>query len=65
VMLQRAADVAALLKDDNTYIYVCGLKGMETGVIEALKSICDGAGIDWAATAQAMKTQGRIHLETY
>jgi benzoyl-CoA 2,3-epoxidase subunit A len=65
VMLQRAADVAALLKDDNTYIYVCGLKGMETGVIEALKSICDGAGLDWVATAQAMKTQGRIHLETY
>ncbi len=65
VMLQRAADVAALLKDSNTYIYVCGLKGMEAGVVAALKTICEGAGLDWAALAQAMKTQGRIHLETY
>jgi hypothetical protein len=38
---------------------------METGVIEALKSICDGAGMDWAGIAAAMKVQGRIHLETY
>ncbi len=65
VMLQRSSDVAELLKDSNTYLYVCGLKGMEAGVIAALESICRGASMDWASTAQAMKTQGRIHLETY
>ncbi len=65
VMLSRANDVAALLKDSNTYIYVCGLKGMESGVIAALNTIATGAGLDWAATAQQMKAQGRIHLETY
>ena len=27
VMKKRAADIAALLKDDNTYIYVCGPEG--------------------------------------
>jgi benzoyl-CoA 2,3-epoxidase subunit A len=65
LMRQRRADVAALLNDDNTYIYVCGLKGMEAGVIDALKDIATDAGMDWAALSQAMKQQGRVHLETY
>jgi benzoyl-CoA 2,3-epoxidase subunit A len=65
VMRARSAEVAALLQDENTYIYVCGLKGMETGVIDALRDIATQAGMDWNATAQTMKVQGRIHLETY
>ena len=37
VMRERATDVAALLNDGNTHIYVCGLKGMEAGVLEVLR----------------------------
>jgi benzoyl-CoA 2,3-epoxidase subunit A len=65
VMIERASDVAALLKDEQTYIYVCGLKGMETGVLEALETIAKQAGMDWQAQALTMKSQGRIHFETY
>jgi benzoyl-CoA 2,3-epoxidase subunit A len=65
VMRQRASDVAALLKDENTYVYVCGLKGMEAGVIAALTDIATQAGMDWPRLAQDMKLQGRMHLETY
>jgi benzoyl-CoA 2,3-epoxidase subunit A len=32
---ERSADIAALLKDANTYFYVCGLKSMEEGVLLA------------------------------
>ena len=64
-MRDRAADIAALLKDANTCFYVCGLKSMEEGVVMALRDIAQGAGMDWEAVAADLKKQGRLHLETY
>jgi len=64
-MRERAADIAALLKDANTFFYVCGLKSMEEGVVMALRDIVQGAGMDWEAVATDLKKQGRLHLETY
>ncbi|MDY7578418.1 benzoyl-CoA 2,3-epoxidase subunit BoxA [Herbaspirillum sp. RTI4] len=56
--------VSQLLRED-TYIYICGLKGMETGVMEALRDICKEAGMDWPSLHQQMVKQGRFHVETY
>ena len=64
-MRERAADIAALLKDANTFFYVCGLKSMEEGVVMALRDIAQGAGLDWEAVGADLKKQGRLHLETY
>ncbi|MFM0287572.1 benzoyl-CoA 2,3-epoxidase subunit BoxA [Paraburkholderia megapolitana] len=64
-MRERAPDVAQLLKDDNTHIYVCGLKGMEDGVLQALKEIAEGQGLDWDVLWQRLRKEGRLHLETY
>jgi benzoyl-CoA 2,3-dioxygenase component A len=64
-MRDRAADIAALIKDANTCFYVCGLKSMEEGVVMALRDIVQGAGFDWEAVAADLKKQGRLHLETY
>jgi benzoyl-CoA 2,3-epoxidase subunit A len=61
----RAADVAALLKDGNTCFYVCGLKSMEEGVVMALRDIAQNAGLDWDNIGAALKKEGRLHLETY
>jgi benzoyl-CoA 2,3-dioxygenase component A len=61
----EAASVSALLKDPNTHIYICGLKGMETGVDEAFADVCRGASTDWAALKAAMRETGRYHVETY
>ena len=61
----EAAAVSALLKDPNTHIYICGLKGMETGVDEAFADVCRGASTDWAALKAAMRETGRYHVETY
>jgi benzoyl-CoA 2,3-dioxygenase component A len=41
---ERSVDVARLLADENCYVYICGLKGMETGVAEAFRDICDRHG---------------------
>ena len=64
-MRERAADVAALLKDKNTCIYVCGIKGMETGVLDVLRDTAIAHGLDWQALHAEMKREGRLHLETY
>jgi benzoyl-CoA 2,3-dioxygenase component A len=62
---ERAADVAACLKDENTFFYVCGLKGMEEGVLMALRDIAQNAGLDWESLGDSLKKEGRLHLETY
>ena len=64
-MRERAADLAPLLADADTCIYVCGLKAMEEGVIRTLAEVSRGAGLDWEALASTLKAEGRLHLETY
>ena len=65
LMRERAADLAALLADDNSYFYVCGLKSMEAGVVLALRDVAQQAGLDWDSVGAALQAQGRLHLETY
>ncbi len=64
-MRERAAELAVLLQDPNSYFYVCGLKSMEEGVLLALQNAAEQAGLNWAAIGSALKQQGRLHLETY
>lgn len=65
LMRERAADLAALLRDGNSHFYVCGLKSMEEGVVMALRDIASEAGLDWDAVGAALQREGRLHLETY
>jgi benzoyl-CoA 2,3-epoxidase subunit A len=64
-MRERGADLVALLKDPNTFIYVCGLKSMEQGVVLALRDVASHAGLPWESLGAALKREGRLHLETY
>ncbi len=61
----RGGDVARRLADPQTFIYVCGLKGMEQGVADAFREVCTNHGQDWDALLPALRAQGRYHLETY
>ena len=61
---ERAADLAELLRGD-TWVYICGLKGMESGVLDALKHACDTAGLDWPEIHRRYVDEGRFHVETY
>ncbi len=65
VMRERAADLAAMLKDGQSHFYVCGLKSMEEGVVLALRDVARDAGLDWDAIGAGLKREGRLHLETY
>jgi len=64
-MRERSADLAVLLADPESYFFVCGLRAMEEGVLLTLKTIAEGAGLDWVTLGAALKREGRLHLETY
>ncbi|MEX0624623.1 benzoyl-CoA 2,3-epoxidase subunit BoxA [Saccharospirillum sp.] len=64
-MRKSAENIAPLLQDENTFIFVCGLKGMEQGVEEALNDIAASQKVDWAALRNDMLANGRYHVETY
>lgn len=57
--------VADLLGDPRTYIYICGLRGMEDGVERAMTSIAESMGVQWTALRDTMREEGRYHVETY
>lgn len=57
--------VAEMLGDPNTYIYICGLRGMEEGVEKAFTNIAESIGVQWVALRDAMREEGRYHVETY
>jgi benzoyl-CoA 2,3-dioxygenase component A len=60
-----ADEIAPLLMSDRTHLYICGLKGMEAGVDEALVDLGRGAGLDWPKLRGEMRVAGRYHVETY
>jgi benzoyl-CoA 2,3-dioxygenase component A len=64
-MRARAADLAPLLADANSFFYVCGLKSMEEGVLLALRDVAQQSSLAWDSIGAALKSEGRLHLETY
>ena len=62
---ERADKVVTMLQDDNCYIYLCGLKGMEKGVIEAFRDVCREHSLDWDALKPQLLAKSRLHIETY
>jgi len=61
----RADKVAPMLADENCFIYVCGLKGMESGVLEAFRDVARQKGFDFDALWPTLLASRRIHIETY
>lgn len=65
LMRREAAAMVELLGSSKTHLYLCGLKGMEAGVDEALADVCRGAGLVWDTLRRTMREEGRYHVETY
>lgn len=61
----KGDQVFRMLQDENCFIYVCGLKGMETGVLEAFRDICRAHGAEWDALRPELLRNARFHVETY
>ena len=53
------------MQEPNTYVYMCGLKGMEKGIQEALGGFAEKNGVEWGDFVKKMKKEGRYHVEVY
>jgi benzoyl-CoA oxygenase/reductase BoxA protein len=65
LMWAQRVSVARLLSSPATHIYVCGLKGMEDGVMDTLRRTAEEHGLSWDSLWPRLKSEGRLHLETY
>ena len=61
----ESEEIAEMLGDPRTHIYICGLRGMEAGVEKAFINISESVGVSWPALRQTMREEGRYHIETY
>jgi ferredoxin--NADP+ reductase len=64
-VLEHADEIFALIEDPRTHVYMCGLKGMEPGIDEAMSAAAAAKGLDWNELRPALKKAGRWHVETY
>merc|ERR1712003_31944 len=54
-----------LMQKPNTHIYMCGLKGMESGMEECFGPVAEKNGLNWKEFAKEMKKTHRYHVEVY
>ncbi|KAE9450314.1 hypothetical protein C3L33_17789, partial [Rhododendron williamsianum] len=64
-MAQYAEELWELLKKDNTFIYMCGLKGMEKGIDDIMVSLAAKDGIDWMDYKKQLKKSEQWNVEVY
>uniref|UniRef100_A0A0C9RID4 Ferredoxin--NADP reductase, chloroplastic n=1 Tax=Wollemia nobilis TaxID=56998 RepID=A0A0C9RID4_9CONI len=64
-MAQYARELWELLKKDNTYVYMCGLKGMEKGIDDIMVSLAAEDGIDWMEYKRQLKKSEQWNVEVY
>jgi ferredoxin--NADP+ reductase len=62
---ENADELWSLIQQEKTHVYICGLKGMETGIDAALTSAAIKSDVKWADYRSQMKRAGRWHVETY
>jgi ferredoxin--NADP+ reductase len=64
-MAEQIGTLWDLLRRDDTYLYICGLKGMEDGIDAVLEAHAEAEGVPWAPFRDALRKSGRIAIETY
>jgi len=64
-MAEYADELWEMMQDKKTHIYMCGLKGMESGMAECFGPIAEKAGVEWGEFSKSMKKEHRYHVEVY
>jgi ferredoxin--NADP+ reductase len=62
---ENADELWSLIQQEKTHVYICGLKGMETGIDAALTTAASKSDVKWSEYRSQMKRAGRWHVETY
>lgn len=64
-LLELKDEVWDILRRGNFCIYICGLKGMEKGIEEALREIVGAHGFQWEDLKERFRKEGRWNQEVY
>ncbi|MCT0224180.1 phycobilisome linker polypeptide [Synechococcus sp. CS-1328] len=64
-VLEHADEIFTMIEDPKTHVYMCGLRGMEPGIDEAMTAAASAKGIDWTQLRPQLKKAERWHVETY
>ena len=62
---EHADEIFSLIEDSRTHVYMCGLRGMEPGIDEAMTTAAAAKGLDWSELRPRLKKADRWHVETY
>ncbi|MBE9167690.1 ferredoxin-NADP reductase [Pleurocapsales cyanobacterium LEGE 06147] len=62
---EHADELWEMMQNPKTHTYICGLKGMEDGIDQALSETAAKNGVDWSDYQKQMKKEHRWHVETY
>ena len=64
-VLEYADEIFAMIENPKTHVYMCGLRGMEPGIDEAMSAAAAAKGLDWSELRPQLKKAERWHVETY
>jgi len=54
-----------MLAKGNAHLYVCGVRALQTDLLNAFAIGCTAAGLDWDTLHARLTAQGRFHVETF
>ncbi|KAL3683321.1 hypothetical protein R1sor_001343 [Riccia sorocarpa] len=64
-MAEYAEELWQLLQKDNTFVYMCGLKGMEKGIDDIMASLAERDGKNWFDYKKSLKKNEQWNVEVY
>lgn len=62
---EYAEELWQLIQNEKTHVYICGLRGMEDGIDEAIAAAAAKDGVTWSEYQRELKKAHRWHVETY
>jgi ferredoxin--NADP+ reductase len=62
---ENADEIFSWIENPKTHVYMCGLRGMEPGIDEAMTAAAAAKGLDWSQLRPQLKKAERWHVETY
>ncbi|MCE2930530.1 MAG: FAD-binding oxidoreductase [Vampirovibrionales bacterium] len=65
LLFETRQTIFNLLQDPNTYFFICGLRGMEDGILKSLEQAGQEQGVDWNTLYEQLKAEKRWHIEVY
>jgi ferredoxin--NADP+ reductase len=62
---ENAEEIFSWIENPKTHVYMCGLRGMEPGIDEAMTAAAAAKGLEWHELRPQLKKAERWHVETY